>query len=302
MNLTMTKSIAFAFLISMLLAFSCKKSKVSSTEDSELKTINHDGEEREYLIHFPASADDEKPLALLLCFHGYGNTANEIMDYSKFNEIADAHNFIVVYPQGLKHEWITHWNVGGFIKGSSADDVGFVNAMLDELEAEYSIDTERVYATGASNGGFMSFMLACELSDRFAAIASVIGSMTPEVLEVCDPSHQMPILQLHGTADDVVPYNGQSDMLPIDSVLSYWKTHNQTNLTATAEEIADADQNDGSTVEKYIYNNGLNGASVIHYKVLNGGHDWFGAEGNMDIQSSQIVWEFLSRYDINGEL
>jgi polyhydroxybutyrate depolymerase len=130
----------------------------------------------------------------------------------------------------------------------------------------------------------------------------VIGSMTPEMYNSCNPSHQMPILQLHGTSDDIVPYHGQSDMMAIETVLTYWKTYNQTDSAASIIQIPDVAQNDGSTVEKYSFSNGINGASVIHYKVLSGGHDWFGVEGNMDIQSSQIVWEFLSRFDINGEL
>jgi polyhydroxybutyrate depolymerase len=153
-----------------------------------------------------------------------------------------------------------------------------------------------------SNGGFMSFLLACQLSERIAAVASVIGSMTPETYSACNPSHQIPILQLHGTADDIVPYEGQSDMIAIEDALSYWVEYNQTDSVATMTLIDDIDTDDGSTVEKYIYGNGNNGAKVVHYKVLNGGHDWFGAFGNMDIQSSQIVWDFLSEYDINGEL
>jgi polyhydroxybutyrate depolymerase len=224
------------------------------------------------------------------------------MKHSNFNEIADVNNFIVVYPEGLTFEWYTHWNVGGWTNGSTVDDVGFVNSLLDDLEVNYNIETNKIYATGMSNGGFMSFLLACQLSERIAAVASVIGSMTPETYSACNPSHQIPILQLHGTADDIVPYQGQSDMIAIEDALSYWVEYNQTDSVATMTLIDDIDTDDGSTVEKYIYGNGNNGAKVVHYKVLNGGHDWFGAFGNMDIQSSQIVWDFLSEYDINGEL
>ena len=302
MKPTILNSIAIIFLTPFFLTSSCGKTEVNSTEDTELKTIEHDGKSREYLIHVPSSYENNQPLALLISFHGYGNTANEIMELSKLNDLADTNNFIVVYPQGLTFQGVTHWNVGGFTNGSTSNDVGFINSVLDDLEANYNINTNKIYACGESNGGFMSFLLACQLSERIAAIASVIGSMTPEMYNGCNPNHQMPVLQLHGTSDNLVPYQGQSDMIAIDSVLSYWQTYNQTDSVASITQIPDVEQNDDSTVERYLYGNGINGSSVIHYKVINGGHDWFGAEGNMDIQSSQIVWDFLSKYDINGEL
>lgn len=302
MKSTVLNSLAIILLSSILLASSCEEAELYSTVDTELKTIAHDGKEREYLIHVPPTYDSNKPVALLLSFHGYGNTANEFLELSKLNKIADSNNFIVVYPQGLTFQGVTHWNVGGFTKGSIVNDVDFVNTLLDDLETNYSIDTKKIYACGESNGGFMSFLLACELSNRIAAVASVIGSMTPEMYTACSPTHQMPILQLHGTTDDIVPYPGQKDMIAIDSVLSYWKTHNQTDSAAFFTPMPDLEQNDGSTVERYLYDNGINGSSVLHYKVINGGHNWFGSEGNMDIQSGEIIWEFLSKYDINGQL
>jgi polyhydroxybutyrate depolymerase len=302
MKSTILNSIAIIFLTPLFLAISCGKTELNPTEDTELKTIEHDGRSREYLIHVPSSYENNQPVALLISFHGYGNTANEIMELSKLNDIADTNNFIVVYPQGLTFQGVTHWNVGGFTNGSTLNDVGFINSLLDELAGKYNINTNKIYACGESNGGFMSFLLACQLSDRIAAIASVIGSMTPEMYNACQPNHQMPILQLHGTSDDLVPYQGQSDMIAIETVLSFWKTYNLTDSVASIIQIPDIAQNDNSTVERYFYGNGINGSSVIHYKVINGGHDWFGAQGNMDIQSSQIVWDFLSKYDINGEL
>jgi polyhydroxybutyrate depolymerase len=302
MKIIITMSITTTILSLMIFVSSCKKEGQHPVTDTELISIEHDGNNRKYFIHVPPNYESTQSIPVLLAFHGYGGTAKSFMKHSNFNEIADVNNFIVVYPEGLTFEWYTHWNVGGWTNGSTVDDVGFVNSLLDDLEVNYNIETNKIYATGMSNGGFMSFLLACQLSERIAAVASVIGSMTPETYSACNPSHQIPILQLHGTADDIVPYQGQSDMIAIEDALSYWVEYNQTDSVATMTLIDDIDTDDGSTVEKYIYGNGNNGAKVAHYKVLNGGHDWFGAFGNMDIQSSQIVWDFLSEYDINGEL
>jgi len=302
MKIIITMSITTTILSLMIFVSSCKKEGQHPVTGTELISIEHDGNNRKYFIHVPPNYESTQSIPVLLAFHGYGGTAKSFMEHSNFNEIADVNNFIVVYPEGLTFEWYTHWNVGGWTNGSTVDDVGFVNSLLDDLEVNYNIETNKIYATGMSNGGFMSFLLACQLSERIAAVASVIGSMTPETYSACNPSHQIPILQLHGTADDIVPYEGQSDMIAIEDALSYWVEYNQTDSVATMTLIDDIDTDDGSTVEKYIYGNGNNGAKVVHYKVLNGGHDWFGAFGNMDIQSSQIVWDFLSEYDINGEL
>lgn len=299
---TTLNSITIFFLASFLLTTSCETTNLNSNKDTELKTINHNGNMREYLIHVPSNYKNDQTASLLLVFHGYGNSANDIMELSKLNDIADLNNSIVVYPQGLTLDGITHWNVGGFTDGSKIDDVSFINILLDDLESNYQINSNRIYACGESNGGFMSFLLACQLSNRIAAVASVIGSMTPEMFNACNPNHQMPILQLHGTSDNIVPYHGESDMIAIDNVLSYWKKHNQIDTSGSFTQIHDTNLNDNTSVERYLYDNGSNGSSVLHHKVINGKRNWFGAEGNIDINSSQILWDFLSKYDINGKI
>ncbi len=264
-------------------------------------TLSHDEMERYYYLTVPESYSPEEPLPLLLVFHGYTSSARNIKGYSGFDELAEKEGFIAVYPQGTLLEDNTHWNVGGWTLQSSADDVGFVEALLDHLTEAYAIDTDRIYATGMSNGGYMSFLLACQVSDRIAAIASVTGSMTPQTYNKCDPERPMPILQFHGTTDPTVPYDG-NDMWTqsIDDVLNFWKAFNHTKFIPDPQPMPDLDPEDGSTVQHYVYDNAKTGIAVEHYKVIGGKHDWFGARGNKDIQATQIIWEFLSKYDLNG--
>ena len=265
------------------------------------QSIIHDNLQRDYIIHIPSIYNVSDPIPLVFCFHGYGGNANSILSYTIFNSISDTAGFIVVYPQGTLLQGTPHWNVGGWTLASNIDDVGFISSLLDSLSDQYNIDDTRVYSTGMSNGGYMSFLLACQLSDRIAAIASVTGSMTIQTYNSCNPQHPTPILQLHGTYDQTVPYYGNPSWTKsIDDVLQYWVNYNNCNPSPTTISIPNINLFDNSTVERLTWENGGNSVVTDHLKVIGGGHDWFGAWGNMDINSSIEIWKFFSKYDING--
>ncbi len=268
-------------------------------------SILHDGMQREFVLYIPESYTGEEAVPLVLNFHGYGATDVQQMWYGDFRAIADTAGFIIVHPQGTLLNGVTHWNVGGWTIGSTTDDVGFVAALLDSLEAQYNLDASRIYATGMSNGGFMSFLLACQLSDRIAAIASVAGSMTPETYNACNPQRPVPVMQIHGTADPVVPYEGAIWTEPLETALAYWVEQNQCATTPEMMSFPNLDMTDGSTVEQALYGGGLQGVEVLHDKVENGGHTWpssiYGGPGtNWDINGSVEIWKFFSRYTLEG--
>lgn len=268
-------------------------------------TIIHDGIVRTYKLYVPSIYNGNTAVPLLFNFHGYTSTSNEQMFYGDFRNIADTANFLVVHPQGtLDNTNTTHFNVGW--GGSSVDDVGFTEALIDSLSAAYFIDQNRIYAVGMSNGGFMSFRLACELSSKIAAVGSVTGSMTPSTLGNCNASHPMPIIQIHGTTDPTVPYNGSAGWTAsVTNVLNHWATFNNCSLVPTVVNVPNTNALDGSTVETYTYENGDNCSEVVHFKVTNGQHTWPGsifnfAGTNFDINASVEIWNFLSKYDIFG--
>ena len=262
--------------------------------------ITFQGVDRNYISYIPESYDPQNPSPILFVFHGFGGQNILTMNNTKFNQIADSNNFIVIYPQGTLFGIAPHWNVGGWTSGSTVDDVAFVDHLLTDLSSEYNINLDRVYATGMSNGGFFSFLLACQLSDKFAAIASVTGSMTTDTFQNCNPSREVPILQIHGTNDIVVPYAGiQSWNTPINDVLSYWVNNNQCSTTPNVILLDDVDPNNGITVEDITYNNGVNQSVVKHLKVYGGGHEWY---QNDDLDASEAVWTFFSNYDLNGPI
>ena len=292
------KKLFFNFLFTYLLItlnFKCQQ--------TIYETIIHDNLQRDYILYIPQSYNPSNPVPLLLCFHGFTSNAEVNFNYTNFKEIADTAGFILVHPQGSLLQGATHWNVGGWTTGSTTDDVSFTNTLIDTITSSYNINTERIYSTGMSNGGYMSFLLACQLSYRFAAVASVTGSMTPQTFNSCHPNHPTPILQIHGTADGVVPYDGNTFWtMSINEVLQYWSDYNNCLTSPTITEIPNVNAFDGSTAEHHIYIGGDRGTTVEHFKVFGGDHDWPGAFGNMDFNASAEVWKFFSKYDINGKI
>ena len=272
-------------------------------------SITHDEIQRNYILYIPEICDGSTAVPLVLNFHGYGSNATQQMFYGDFRDIADTEGFLLVYPEGTLSNGDQFWNVGFPGNTSSTiDDVGFTEALIDELANSYAIDLDRVYSTGMSNGGFMSFLLACQLSEKIAAVASVTGSMTPDTLNDCNAQHPTPVLQIHGTNDSVVPYDGNSTWtLPIVDLVSYWVNYNNCEATPTTTTFPDLDLSDGSTVEHIIYSGGDNGVTTEHMKIIGGGHTWPSSAitlpgTNQDINASMEIWHFFSRFDINGIL
>jgi polyhydroxybutyrate depolymerase len=293
-------------LLTSLTVYSCTESNNNTDDLASIETGLFQKEMlfqdslRSFFVYIPESVQSLESIPLLFTFHGYGSNAERIMSYSGYNELADSLGFIAVYPQGTLLEGRTHWNVGGWTLESPVDDVAFVDSLINQLSNTYPINQERIYANGMSNGGYMSFLLACQSDSRIAAVASITGAMTPQTLEACSPQKPVPVLQIHADTDQTVPYAGDPIWtIGIEDILNYWIANNQADNTAEITALEDVDPNDGSTVEKFVYNAPDTNAPVVHYFVKNGGHDWPGAWGNKDISASEITWEFLSQYSKN---
>ena len=261
---------------------------------------------RTYRLYVPSIYTGATARPLILNLHGYTSNALQQQQYSNFKPIADTANFLMVYPQGTKDgSNQPYWNAG--FSSTQVNDIAFLSALIDSLDLTYNINLNRVYSTGMSNGGFMSHTLACELSNRITAIASVTGSIfTTQYGTNCHPTRPVPVMQIHGTADATVPYAGNMSqgMMPIDSVVKYWVTKNNCNPTATFSNVPNTSTTDGCTATHYKYSGGTGGSSVELYKIINGGHTWpgfpFGGSGtNMDINASKEIWRFFSKYSLS---
>ncbi len=258
-----------------------------------------EGANRSYLIYAPASLPANTQVPVVLALHGFTQTAEHIMAYSGFNTIADNEGFIVVYPNGTN----LSWNVG--FTSNGANDVGFLSTLIDSLKVKYPVDLDRIYACGMSNGGFMSYQLACSLSNRIAAIASVSGSMTNTTFETCHPGRPMPVLEIHGTADLIVNYGGATGIRPVIEVIKYWAEQNHCPEIPQTQLLPDL-MNEGSRVERSVYTPCAPNSEVMFMKILQGGHTWPGSTNsgigntNRDILASQEIWEFFRRFSLSG--
>ena len=284
----------------LLILLFCAILKLSQAQTSVVDTFNFDGLERNYILYVPAIYDGANAVPLVINLHGYGSNAAQQNFYGNFKNLADVDNFLVVHPNGTNDfSGTPYWNA--FAGGGAVDDVAFISGLIDTLSKNYNIDPARIFSTGMSNGGFMSYRLACELNNRISKIASVTGSMNTTLQGTCSPGAPIPVMQIHGTNDPTVSYNGSFGVVAIEDVVDYWVNNNNCNTAPIVESLPDINTSDNSTVERYTYANGDAGSAVIFYKVIGGGHTWPDAAipipaygpTNRDFNASQVIWEFF---------
>ena len=290
-----------------LLCCLCFCVSISIAQTTIIDSIFTGGQYRSYRLYIPTIYNGTTARPLILNLHGYTSNASQQQFYSNFMPIADTANFLMVFPQGTKDgSNQPYWNAG--ISSSLVNDIAFLNALIDSLDLTYNINLNKVYSTGMSNGGFMSHTLACELSNKITAIASVTGSIfTAQYGNFCNPTRPVPVMQIHGTSDATVPYAGNlsQGMMPIDSVVKYWVTKNGCNPSATFSNVPNTNTADGCTAIHYQYTGGNLGSTVELYKIIGGTHTWpgspFGGVGtNMDINASKEIWRFFNKYTLSS--
>ena len=284
----------------------------AASAEVQTRTIQVGGAARTYLLFLPNSPralGSGFPLVVML--HGGGGTAEQMVRFTRFNEIAAREYFVVAYPQGLNRGW----NDGRVFRGRSetdADDVGFIRAMVADIgERVTPLDRRRLYAAGISNGGFMSFRLACEAADLFAAVAPVTATMSADLGPRCKPTAPVSVLVINGTADPLVPYNGghvrvmlalRGEIWSTDRTVAFWAQHNRCAAPPAIRALPDRDTSDGSHVVEADYR-GCAGAPVRLLRVEGGGHTWPGGiqylpvtwigPTNRDIDASEAIWNFF---------
>jgi polyhydroxybutyrate depolymerase len=263
--------------------------------------IETSGVVRKYLLYVPESYNPSTPTPLVISLHGFAEWPAHQMELSSWNTLAEENSFIVVYPSGsdFPKRWVLSRETGAMI------DVQFIADLIDQLESEYNIDPDRVYANGLSNGGGMSALLACELSERIAAVGSVSGAYLFS-RDDCHPSRPVPIIAFHGTADPIVPYDGgpsSSFDLPFPQVpewIEAWAERNGCSLTP----VELPGQGEVSGIQ---YTRCQQKAEVIFYTVDGGGHSWPGGEPlpkwivghtTQDIDATRVMWEFFEQYSL----
>lgn len=272
-------------------------SLVAISQSTIIGEIEHDGQTRDYRLFIPSGYDGSEALPLVFNLHGAGSNAFEQEFYAQMNPIGEANNFFICYGNGIENVWNVGWEFG-----TSTDDVGFISNLIDSLSASYEIDARRIYSCGMSNGGFLSYRLACELNDRIAAVASVTGAFAPNF--ECNPGQSVPALEIHGTADPVVPYTGSEAVnIPIPDVVNFWVENNGCPSEPDSTRIEDTNMMDSSTADRFDYLGCDNETEVSLIRINDGGHTWPGAfidlgVTNQDFNASAAIWEFFNRFQL----
>lgn len=260
------------------------------------RQLSHGGMQRSYLVHTPSGYDGMKALPVVLIYHGFQLSGEEMVRITGFSQLADQEGFLAVYPQGSGKN--SSWNGGdccgeAMVRGT--DDVGFTRAIIDDLAAAYKIDRQRIYATGFSNGAIMAYGLACDLADLIAAVAPVGATKADPS---CSPGRAVPVLHFHGDKDRLNPYEGGTSQAgiifePVKDTIAFWVKQDgcpaqpETSTTGSIRHDVYAPCSEGSAVELYT--------------IIGGEHAWPGGEPvtteigapTEELDATAVMWAFF---------
>lgn len=279
------------------------------------------GRSRSWLVYAPSTYDPTQPTSVIVLLHGRPGNAGGMASLSGMNSVAENHNFIVVYPDGIDNEWNAQFDLSAndiSLSGRRSmlpqDDVAFLQTMMDDLALDFNIDRSRLYLGGFSNGGFMSYRMACSAGRIFAAFAPVSGNLYLELSDLCRRSPPTPILIIHGTADPSVPYEGVQ--VPgrelgdpvrvsygIQDTVAAFARRNGCSLAGQNTTYAERGDSPGTSVMRFVPRDCTSGADVELYVINGGGHTWPGHHPemgavNMDMDAGEVLWEFFSRHTL----
>ena len=303
-------------LVLALALLACQPLVQAEAPGDSSYTLEHGGLTRHYLVHVPRSYDPARPAALLMALHGGGGSAKFQADDAHYGLItaSEKYGFVAVFPNGispLPGGMLATWNAGaccGKARDRNIDDVGFLRAVVADVQRRLAIDPARVYATGMSNGGMMAQRLACEAADVFRAIAPVAG--TDNTLTACAPNRPVAVIEFHARNDDHVLFNGgagpsafadSSKMAPftsVDETIARWVKRNQCSATAAPEVVLD------KPGARCVRHNGCAGGAVVELCVTeDGGHSWPGGgatrigktKPSTAISANDLMWAFFQR-------
>jgi polyhydroxybutyrate depolymerase len=275
-------------------------------------SITVDGHERTYEVHVPGAYKGEQAVPLVVVLHGRGGNGPGTAGLTQFDSVADAHGFLLVYPEGLENSWADGRGATSSDK-DGIDDIKFLSELIRKLARNYKIDSLRVFVAGYSNGGFMSQRVACELSSQVAAVGVVAATMGEITASRCHPEKPVSVMLIQGTQDPLVPFQGgpmgkdgsHGTILSLQKTAGKWAGLDACNSKPEVSTLEDK-AGDGTTIRREAFRGCKEGAEVISYTVEGGGHTWPGGKpylpesiigktsGNMD--ASEVLWEFFSRH------
>lgn len=257
---------------------------------AQIQTFEWQNVQRQYLVRTP---ENYESLPVMFFLHGLGDNITRLDNEFHFQQIAENYNWMIVIPQALNEGYGTMWNAG--LTASTTNDSGFLMALLDSLAVQYPVNQDSIFFTGFSMGGFMSHRMAIEHGDRINAAAPVSGLITTYMANHTAVA-PVRILDIHGTTDPVVGYDGGSEYfgyqlgLSVENILNYWINANGCNNEPVIDTLPDT-QNDGLRFVQYVYSGNK---ELRHLKVIGGDHSWYRNANQHDIDYMEYIHDFFT--------
>ena len=257
---------------------------------AQIQNFEWQGVQRQYLVRTP---ENYESLPVMFYLHGLGDNITRLDNEFHFQQIAENFGWMVVIPQALNEGYGTMWNAG--LTASTTNDSGFLMALLDSLALQYPVNQDSIFFTGFSMGGFMSHRMAIEHGDRINAAAPVSGLITTYMANHTAVA-PVRILDIHGTTDPVVGYDGGSEYfgyqlgLSVENILNYWINANGCNNEPVIDTLPDT-QNDGLRFVQYVYSGNK---ELRHLKVIGGDHSWYRNANQHDIDYMEYIHDFFT--------
>ncbi len=257
-----------------------------------VRSLTVQGLKRTYFLHIPPGLNDQQSVSLVFVFHGFQESSDYARIYSGLDNISNANGFVVIYPEGTGDSSGRSWNAGeccGYARQNNIDESAFVRSMIQDVGTIVHVDTKRIYAAGFSNGALLSYRLACEMSDTFAAVAPVAGVL---VYSPCQPEQPVSVIDVHGMTDTVVPFKGGGvnpgtgqPFPPVEQSVAAWAKLDGCTDSGKVEH--------NGLVTRTAYGQCAPGAAVELYTVSGNGHNW---PSPYAVPISQIIWEFFAAH------
>jgi len=284
----------------------------------QTNTLIHDGLTRIYHVHLPPNYRPDRPAPLVLALHGGGGSGLQLDDFTnkQLTREGDKRGWVVVFPEGVDKGWNDGRDLESevAIQRSRVDDVGFLGTLIERLRSDFGIDQRRVYATGISNGGFMSIRLAIDLSDKIAAIGAVASCLGVGHQQL-EPLATVGVLIMNGTEDPLVPYDGgrveilgqdRGSVLSTEETIRWWVAKMGCGLEPERRALPDRAILDGTRTEVETYSVCRNGVQVVLYRIQGGGHTWPGGRQYLlvrwvgrvarDFEAAPEIFDFFERH------
>jgi polyhydroxybutyrate depolymerase len=286
-----------------------------TAEADGILKLSHQGVQRTAVLHQPASTVGH-PAPAMIALHGINDTGPDFEQWAGFDAVADRNGFVTVYPNAIDGKWSYGRPIAGpmpKIANKTVDDVGFLRLVIDRLIDKKIANPSRIYVSGASRGGLMTYTLACALSDRIAAVAPMIAEMTDHQIKDCHPSRSMPIMLIAGTNDSVLKYDGwiypAGRQVSVAETLEYWRVLDGCTDQEGGAFLPHLNPNDRTRIAVIRWTGCRKGTAVVLYKVIGGGHQIPSLASatnpmdekefevhNRDIESAEEIWSFVKRF------